>query len=365
MTKQRKKRISYIMGFCILIITLSSCGKAPVGSAAVPGSASVPVSTAASENFAPPMTADTREYAPTEIKGRRFAYELLDDDWVAIFRYDYVEDNTIPYVFSFVINNMRCRYNEEWSETLTENTDEKGDPVYFISYTKNPVKSWFSVNDARRKDREKIKVLFEQGLSPEQMLAISEDSLQFEELDKDLFLRLIRKALTEEQAPERDVPKRRLDYFYSMEYESSFRDDYKFQICYLMSLPGYLEKIVIDVLYKTGEAYNDYDQLSDLVRDGKASTEQQEAYALIRKIEDAVVAQNRFDALCDEYEELELGGIDFGRLWQFMQDLESGAILFDDGAKYNWEKNRPNIRKEMTAEEFATREVPTGIEETP
>ena len=179
------------------------------------------------------------------------------------------------------------------------------------------------------------------------MLALKEDDLQFEELDKDLFLRLIRKALTEEQAPERDVPKRRLDYFYSMEYESSFRDDYKFQICYLMSLPGYLERIVIDVLYKTGEAYNDYDQLSDLVRDGRASTEQQEAYAFIRKIEDAVVAQN------------------FSRLWQFMQDLETGAILSDSGAKYGWEKNRPVIHKEMTAEEFATREVPTGIEETP
>ena len=122
---------------------------------------------------------------------------------------------------------------------------------------------------------------------------------------------------------------------------------------------------MIDVLYKTGEAYNDYDQLSDLVRDGRASTEQQEAYAFIRKIEDAVVAQNRFDALSDEYEDLEIGGIDFSRLWQFMQDLETGAILSDSGAKYGWEKNRPVIHKEMTAEEFATREVPTGIEETP
>ena len=101
------------------------------------------------------------------------------------------------------------------------------------------------------------------------------------------------------------------------------------------------------------------------MRDGRASTEQQEAYAFIRKIEDAVVAQNRFDALSDEYEDLQIGGIDFSRLWQFMQDLETGAILSDSGAKYGWEKNCPMIQKEMTPEEFATREVPAWTGEMP
>ena len=355
-----RRRITAFLLTGLMVLGLCACGKT---------GGSTSASTKASEDVPsytlPPMTADTREYAPTEIKGRRFAYELLDDDWVAVFRYDYGgEDVMPPYYFIFYIKNMRYRFNEEWTESWTENTDRNGNKVYDVSYTIHPDKSWFSLNNSRRRDRETINELFD-TLSPEQMLALKEDDLQFEELDKALFLRLIRKALTEEQAPEKDVPKHQIDYFYSMEYESSYRDDYKFQVCYLMSLPGYLEKIVIDVLYKTGEAYNDYVQLSDLVRDGRASTQQQEAYAFIRKIEDAVVAQNRFDALSDEYEDLEIGGIDFSRLWQFMQDLETGAILSDSGAKYGWEKNSPMIQKEMTPEEFATREVPAWTGEMP
>ena len=345
-----RRRITAFLLTGLMVLGLCACGKGSGTQPAVP------------DNTVPSQRSDI---APTKITERRFAFELLNDDWAAYFRYEYVPENKNPYVYSFVINNMRYRCNEEWTETWTENRDKDGKLVYDVSYTLKPVKSWFSINDARRTDRKKISDLFAGSPSPEQLLALKVDSLQFEELDKDLFFRLIRKAFTEDQKAERDMQKHRLDYFYSMEYESSFRDDYKFQICYLMSLPGYLEKIVIDVLYKTGEAYNDYDQLSDLVRDGRASTEQQEAYAFIRKIEDAVVAQNRFDALSDEYEDLEIGGIDFSRLWQFMQDLETGAILSDSGAKYNWEKNRPVIHKEMTAEEFATREVPAGIGETP
>ena len=228
------------------------------------------------------------------------------------------------------------------------------------------------MSDSRRNDLEKLKDLLAQGLSPEQMLALDEDSLQFEELDKDLFFRLMRKALTDNQKTEKDVPSRQLDYYYSMEYENDYSDGYKLQVCYFgaggnMGQDCYLEKIVIDVLYKTGEKYNEYDQLSDLVKDGKASAEQQEAYALIRKIEDAVVAQNRFSALSAEYEDLEIGGIDFSRLWQFMQDLETGDILYDEArsAMYGAEDDLPFFRKEMTPEEFATREAPKGIGEIP
>ncbi len=334
----------------VMLFCLGACGKEPDNQSMAPDNA---------------MSSQRTDIASTSFTERRFAFELLDDDWAAYFRYEYVPGNRVPYLYSFVINNMRYRYNEEWSESWTQNTDEKGNIVYDVSYTLNPVKSWFSIGDARRNDRKKISAIFAQSLSPEQLLALDEDSLQFEELDKDLFFRLIKKAFAENQNTERDIPKHRLDYFYSMEYESEFRDDYKFQICYLMSPPGYLEKIVIDVLYKTGEEYNDYEQLSSLVRDGKASEKQQEAYVLIRRVEEEIVRQNRFDAISDEYENSELAGIDFHRMYQFMQDLETGDILNDSGAKYDFERNRPVIHKEMTAEEFATREVPTGIEETP
>ena len=372
---QRHNKNSRITVIIFLAILLCACGKAPDASTAVSGSASVsdPVYT----HPALTMPDDTREFAPTEIRENRRSYELLDGDWVAEFYYYYYPKELFPYepapyAYSFAINNMRYRYNEQWTESVTKNQDRSGNTVYDVGYSIYPVKSWFSVSDSRRNDLEKLKDLLAQGLSPEQMLALDEDSLQFEELDKDLFFRLMRKALTDNQKTEKDVPSRQLDYYYSMEYENDYSDGYKLQVCYFgaggnMGQDCYLEKIVIDVLYKTGEKYNEYDQLSDLVKDGKASAEQQEAYALIRKIEDAVVAQNRFSALSAEYEDLEIGGIDFSRLWQFMQDLETGDILYDEArsAMYGAEDDLPFFRKEMTPEEFATREAPKGIGEMP
>ena len=372
---QRHNKNSRITVIICLAILLCACGKAPDASTAVSGSA--PVSDPVYTHPALTMPDDTREFAPTEIRENRRSYELLDGDWVAGFYYYYYPKELFPYepapyAYSFAINNMRYRYNEQWTESVTKNQDRSGNTVYDVVYSIYPVKSWFSVSDSRRNDLEKLKDLLAQGLSPEQMLALDEDSLQFEELDKDLFFRLMRKALTDNQKTEKDVPSRQLDYYYSMEYENDYSDGYKLQVCYFgaggnMGQDCYLEKIVIDVLYKTGEKYNEYDQLSDLVKDGKASAEQQEAYALIRKIEDAVVAQNRFSALSAEYEDLEIGGIDFSRLWQFMQDLETGDILYDEArsAMYGAEDDLPFFRKEMTPEEFATREAPKGIGEMP
>ena len=383
---QKYGRTCRIAAIILLSFLVCACGKAPDVSTAVSESAPVSGNTVDSEvlESTPPvythpaltMPDDTREFAPTEIKENRRAYELLDGDWVAEFYYYYFPKELFPYepapyAYSFAINNMRYRFNEEWSECVTINTDRDGSPIYDVGYTISAVKSWFSVNESRRNDREKLKELFAQGLSPEEMLALDKDALQFEELDKDLFFRLMQKAFSGEQKPEKDVSSRHLDYYYSMEFENDYMDGYKFQVCYLgdggdMGQNCYIEKIVIDVLYKTGEKYDEYDQLSDLVKDGRASAKQQEAYALIRKIEDAVVAQNRFDALSDEYETLEIAEIDFSRLWQFMYDLESGDILFGERSMmYTNEPNMPDILKEMTPAEFATREVPKGTGEMP
>lgn len=372
---QRHNKNSRITVIIFLAILLCACGKAPDASTAVSGSA--PVSDPVYTHPALTMPDDTREFAPTEIRENRRSYELLDGDWVVTFNYYYYPKELFPYEpapysYTFGIVNMRYRFNEEWTESVNIDQERDGGTVYYVHYSIFPVKSWFSVNESRRNDREKLKELFAQGLSPEEMLALDKDALQFEELDKDLFFRLMQKAFAGDQKAEKDVPSRHLDYYYSMEFENDYQDGYKFQVCYLggggdMGQNCYIEKTVIDVLYKTGEKYNEYDQLSNLVKDGKASAEQQEAYALIRKIEDAVVAQNRFSALSAEYEDLEIGGIDFSRLWQFMQDLETGDILYDEArsAMYGAEEDLPFFRIEMTPEEFATREAPKGIGEMP
>ena len=202
-----RRRITAFLLTGLMVLGLCACGKAPDASTAVSGSA--PVSDPVYTHPALTMPDDTREFAPTEIRENRRSYELLDGDWVAEFYYYYYPKELFPYepapyAYSFAINNMRYRYNEQWTESVTKNQDRSGNTVYDVVYSIYPVKSWFSVSDSRRNDLEKLKDLLAQGLSPEQMLALDEDSLQFEELDKDLFFRLMRKALTDNQKTEKD-----------------------------------------------------------------------------------------------------------------------------------------------------------------
>ena len=290
----------------------------------------------------------------TVITEHRSAYEIWEDDWAVRFDYWYLgEKEKNPFLYRFTIQNMRYRFNDEWSEMLTIQEDSHGNKEYHVGYTISPIKSWFSGSEARKRDQKKVQSFLNQGLPPEQMLALDPDSISFEELDKDLFFRLMEAALKKEQEQKKEAPPRKLSYFFEILGQSDYLDGYKFQVSYVAQY-GYLEKIVIDVLYKTGEEYNAYVQLSDLVRQGKADAGQEAVYAIIKKIEQAVVEQNCFTALKEEYQDLEEGGIDFFRLYVFLEDLETDAYITDDSKAtlYNYEPNRPFKREIMTEEEY-------------
>ena len=283
------------------------------------------------------------------------AYELLDDGWVAQFIYRIASEGKedIPYnSYSFTILNMRYRFNEEWDESVMVDRDRNGNVYYIVHHSISPTKSWFSINERRQADRAVLKELFGRRLMPEEMLELDPASFSFQELDGDLFFRLMKAALTDAQKTKKEAPARQQEYFFDMNVESDYQDGYKYQISYIEQF-GYLERIVIDVLYRTGDAYNDYEQLSDLVQNGQADAAQQEAYGLILQIEEAITAQNSFTALQEEYGEKEIGGIDFYRLYTFLTDLETGDIYYGNASMLYWpELNTPREDEELSEEDF-------------
>ena len=108
--------------------------------------------------------------------------------------------------------------------------------------------------------------------------------------------------------------------------EPQWTDGYRFQIGCLMS-SGCVDELFIDVLYRTGEGYKDYVQLSDLVEDGTATPEQQEAWALIQTVAEQIKEEEYFPARSDLYRDKTLAGIDFNRLLRFLNDLNEGKDL--------------------------------------
>ena len=104
--------------------------------------------------------------------------------------------------------------------------------------------------------------------------------------------------------------------------EPEYLSDYKFQIGFVSDM-GTIDVIYIDVLYRTGDAYNDYIQLSDMVDDGTASTEQIQAFDLIKSISDGIVRDNTFMYEYGANKNKNIANIDFSRLYNFLNDIEN------------------------------------------
>ena len=117
-----------------------------------------------------------------------------------------------------------------------------------------------------------------------------------------------------------------------------------FQIIAAVRTDG-IDEVYIDVLYRTGDGYNDYDQLSDLVEAGKASAAQQELFALLQDVRAAIKEQNSFTAMNELLGEKKIEGIDFARLITVLNYLDLGSdadhtelsIYCDDPAILPWE----------------------------
>ena len=252
---------------------------------------------------------------------KKMARVVQEDGWVYTFDYLYSKDGSdsdtlIPFQFYGI--NLRCRYNDAYTETI--NTTENG---------KNVTKTVPAViqmlgganSQGIKNDMKKVAEILDyqnQDVTPEELLAINPEDVVFEELDKELFFGLMNEALNAEPHPEGDnvLP------VYALMTEPEYLSDYKFQIGFVSDM-GTVDVIYIDVLYRTGDAYNDYIQLSDMIDDGTASTEQKQAFDLIKSISAGIVRDNNLMYEHGSNKDKKIADIDFFRLYNFLNDIEN------------------------------------------
>ncbi|MCD8120529.1 MAG: hypothetical protein LUE29_13820 [Lachnospiraceae bacterium] len=249
---------------------------------------------------------------------------VQEDGWVYSFTYTFnkeagdEDDGLLPYNFFGV--NLRYRYNEDYMTTIS--TMENGEMV-----TKTVPQTiqmlGLSNSLAQQNDMNKIAEILKYNggtVTNEDLLALTPENLDFEELDEELFLGLVQQALSAENHDEGnyvDLP------YYALLTEPEYLDDYKFQIGLIADM-GCVDVIFIDVLFRTGSGYADYVQLSDLVESGEANDEQITAYENIQKLEEGIVDENDLMFGKDENESVSIGSIEFSRLYQFLKNLEEG-----------------------------------------
>ena len=218
-------------------------------------------------------------------------------------------------IYSFEINNIRHWDDDPVQIGTGQSNSQEG--IMSRQY-KN---SGFSENiEGLERDLAVItSILVKEGTLPEDLLALDPASVEFEVLDKDQFFRLMRAALTATPRwPERqrsfDGPFYGADYF----RERSFLDGYVFRFA-MLECWGFMDEVFIDVAY--GDADN-FVLLSDLVEEGKATAEQQEAYALLRQISESLKGREfEPNYNSESYKDKVIGEIDFGRLYDMTNDL--------------------------------------------
>ena len=258
---------------------------------------------------------------------RKIARETQEDGWVYTFKYeDFKDENAddshlIKYAFFGI--NLRYRYDEDYIQKVVRNDSSK--PIIEVIYPTLLIRG-----GASEKESEEIEyinsVLLDSKKSVEELLAMNPDDYEFETLDKNILFRLMRQALTGEPQKEgSDIQYWNLPS-YAMLVEPDYSKGYKFQIAFLNGT-GCVDELYIDVLYKTGDRYADYVQLSDLVANNSATEEQREAFERIQAIEKDIKEQENFTAYASEYKKGKIGEIDFKRLYKFLKDIHQNDFL--------------------------------------
>lgn len=254
---------------------------------------------------------------------RTNASEFSDDGWFFVFSYERVKEG-VPepadsYHYTFGAINLRYRFAPEYVVKTVRETNKK---TYLESYAPG-ILYWFAGSDARKRDLELLETqILIQDRSVEEMLSLDPNDYEFEELDGDMFFRLMREALTGEKSKETAKMSYGDKPSFAMLIEPAYVDGYRFQMAYHLNGMGCIRETYIDVIYQTGPGYADYVQLSDLVEQGKADEKQQEAFALLQTIVHGLRETDDFLIGSEKYEKRVIGDIDFSRLYQFMKDVD-------------------------------------------
>lgn len=262
---------------------------------------------------------------PTTIQKVKCASVMTEDGWVYAFAY---EKNKVPvllfqknYFNRFYCINLRYKYDDDYCFTEYRQTKTKA----FIERYHSGLLRWENKSDARKRDWELVYQLIDDKGTPEKLLAIKKDEVNFEELDKELFFSLIHQALEGDWQPDPDTQRYYDKPMYALFVEPQFWDGYKFQVGYTTEL-GLIEHVFIDVLYRTGDGIFDYVQLSDMIDDQRATPEQAELYSFLKELEDRIEQDEHFIAGSEEYCDKVIAGADLGRLADFLFNIHDNRI---------------------------------------
>lgn len=242
----------------------------------------------------------------------------FDDGWTYCFSYQYFvpersTEGRYPYLFNVI--NMKYAFGKTIMEDPNATQPQETMQYYSEKFSDPGIAS----------DMRKIGELlgYEMDVPPtkEELLAIDKKSITFEKIDKDMFFEMMEEALTAGYVREEKYS----DYpSYAFLHEPAWLNDYRFQIGY-RNCNG-IKSVYIELLYKTGNRFNQYVQLSDLVRDGKATEEQKELNKLLEDIEKGIVSENDFLYHINEYKGKKIADVDLSRLADFLKDIESNKI---------------------------------------
>jgi len=289
---------------------------------------------------------------------QKASYTDEKNDWY----YYIVIDHQQPYADDyacFVGFDLRHRYSEDcWSDTYQCNVGIHGSlpkdtPAYQINRIRSTGIYFGQRSEAEKRDQKLVQEILNKVLHPEVSGDPDPADYEFEVLDKDMFFGLLEQTLAaapdEWTGNERDISVPTCRFY----VEPEWQDDYRFQIITQVRENG-IDEVYIDVLYKAGDGYNDYDQLSDLAENGSASAAQQELFRLLQDVRAAIKKNNSFIVGEAQLKEASFEGIDLGRLITFLRDLESGDYerldLYIDPADLPWETVA--ITKEQWNEHF-------------
>ena len=159
------------------------------------------------------------------------------------------------------------------------------------------------------------------------VLALTEEDLPLKTIDPNLFLSLMRQALTQsehnEVGPYISVPESGIliEHRDRKTNGYAFLDGYTFQIGYISHV-GTIAAIHIDVLYEDADKPFGFSQLSDMIDAGEATEEQIELYDELKRIEQGVLDNCDFLFENTEYDDKVIAGVDLARLAVCLERLE-------------------------------------------
>lgn len=253
------------------------------------------------------------------------AWETTDDGWVYVMNYeDFYKpgnhDDLIKYWFYGF--NVRYRFNDDYITTVYKPSE---DPSRGSGVTSVIVPSVLLAGNGPEEEKRDMQLIngtiLDSRQSVDELLALDPHDYNFESIDKDMFFRLLHECL------ESEIPEDRQDQTYrdkdarNLLTEQMYIDGYKFQVGSVNVSLGYVGVVYIDILYRTGDGYKDYIQLSDMIDDGSATDEQREIFSKLQRIASDCMEQESYIANADSYKNDKIGEVEFERLYKMMQNI--------------------------------------------